>query len=127
MLLEIPDVLQRPCACVRSLGSSSSKGGCWYRSYDLEQLLSRNVERLRGGLVFKAHGLLYTSTLGLRVITKKKKIGFRILGLVGDRRVEQAANKLDARKRRGRNRPHLHMCVCVSELVCVCERERERE
>ena len=32
-----------------------------------------NVQRFRGGLVFKAHGLLYPSTLGLRVITKKKK------------------------------------------------------
>ena len=27
----------------------------------------------RGGLVFKAHRLLYHSTLGLRVIKKKKK------------------------------------------------------
>ena len=38
-----------------------------------EQLLSRNVERLRGGLVFKAHRSLYHSTLGSRVIKKKKK------------------------------------------------------
>ena len=38
-----------------------------------EQLLSRNVERCRGGLVFKAHRLVYHSTLGLRVIKKKKK------------------------------------------------------
>ena len=38
-----------------------------------EQLLSRNVERLRGGLLFKAHRLLYRSTLGSRVIKKKKK------------------------------------------------------
>jgi len=29
--------------------------------------------RFRGGLVFKAHRLLYHSTLGLRVIKKKKK------------------------------------------------------
>ena len=36
------------------------------------QLRSRNVKRLRGGFVFKAHGLLYHSTLGLRVIKKKK-------------------------------------------------------
>ena len=33
----------------------------------------RNVQRFRGGLVFKAHRLLYHSTLGLRVI--KKKVG----------------------------------------------------
>ena len=36
------------------------------------ELLHRNVQRLRGGLVFKAHRLLYHSTLGFRVITKKK-------------------------------------------------------
>ena len=34
---------------------------------------SRNVNRFRGGLVFKAHRLVYHSTLGLRVIKKKKK------------------------------------------------------
>ena len=32
-----------------------------------EQLLHRNLQRFRGGLVFKAHILLYHSTLGLRV------------------------------------------------------------
>ena len=32
-----------------------------------------NHLRFRGGLVFKAHRLLYHSTLGLRVIKKKKK------------------------------------------------------
>ena len=31
------------------------------------------MERFRGGLVFKAHRLLYQSTLGSRVINKKKK------------------------------------------------------
>jgi len=35
--------------------------------------LSRNVKRFRGGLVFKAHRLLYHSTLGSRVIKKKKR------------------------------------------------------
>ena len=38
----------------------------------LEQLLRRNVKRLRGGLVFKVHSLLYHSTLGPGVIRKKK-------------------------------------------------------
>jgi len=37
-----------------------------------EQILLRNVQRFRGGLVFKAHRLLYHSTLDLRVIKKKK-------------------------------------------------------
>jgi len=31
------------------------------------------VKRFRGGLVFKAHRLLYHSTLGLRVIKNKKR------------------------------------------------------
>jgi len=31
------------------------------------------VQRFRGGLVFEAHRLLYHSTLGLRVLKKKKK------------------------------------------------------
>jgi len=35
--------------------------------------LYRNVQRFRGGLVFKARRLLYHSTLGLRVIKKMKK------------------------------------------------------
>jgi len=38
-----------------------------------ELLLHRNVKRFRGGLAFKAHRLLYHSTLGLRVIKEKKK------------------------------------------------------
>ena len=37
------------------------------------ELLSRNVERFRGGRVFKAHRLFYRSTLRSRVIKKKKK------------------------------------------------------
>jgi len=36
------------------------------------QLLDRNVQRFRGGLIFKAHRLVYHSTQGLRVIKKKK-------------------------------------------------------
>ena len=40
---------------------------------DLEQVLDRNVQRFRGELVFKAHRRLDHSTLGLRVIKKKKK------------------------------------------------------
>ena len=37
------------------------------------QLLYRNVQRSRGGLVFKAHRLVYHSILGLRVIKKKRR------------------------------------------------------
>ena len=39
-----------------------------------ELLLNRSVQRFRGGLVLKAHRLVYHSTLGLRVIQKKGKI-----------------------------------------------------
>jgi len=48
------------------------------------QLLYKNVQRFRGGLVFKAHRRLYHSTLGLRVIQKTEKVqasrlpGFRV-------------------------------------------------
>jgi len=38
--------------------------------------VEENVQRFRGGLVFKAHRLVYHSTLGLRVINKKKVEGF---------------------------------------------------
>ena len=43
----------------------------------VRQLLYRNVQRFRGGLVFKAHRLLYHLTLGWRVI-KKKKINLKV-------------------------------------------------
>ena len=38
-------------------------------------LLYRNVQRFRDGFVFKVHRLLYTSTLGLRVIKKNRGQG----------------------------------------------------
>ena len=44
----------------------------------LGRLIHRNVQRFRGGLVFKAHRLLHHSTLGLRVIKK------RMMDLVGE-------------------------------------------
>ena len=43
-----------------------------------EQLLYRNVQQFRGGLVFKAHRLSYHSTLGLRVMKKKKVADARL-------------------------------------------------
>ena len=36
-------------------------------------ITARNMQRFRGGLAFKAHRLSYHSTLGFRVIEKKKK------------------------------------------------------
>ena len=38
------------------------------------ELLYRNVERFRGGLVFNAHRRLYHSNLGLRVMRKRKNL-----------------------------------------------------
>ena len=37
-------------------------------------MFHRNVNRLRGGLVFKDHRLLYHSTLSLRVMKRKTEI-----------------------------------------------------
>jgi hypothetical protein len=39
------------------------------------QLLCKNVKRSRGGLVFKVDRLVYHSTLGLRVIKKRRRRG----------------------------------------------------
>ena len=39
------------------------------------QLLFKIVQRFQSGLVFKAHRLLYHSSLGLRVIKKKREVG----------------------------------------------------
>ena len=39
----------------------------------------RNVQRFRGGLEFKAHRLMYHSTLGMGVIKMKKKTGPRVV------------------------------------------------
>ena len=39
-----------------------------------EQLLHRNVQRFRGGLVFKAHRRLYDSTLGVKGTKREKEL-----------------------------------------------------
>jgi len=65
-----------PSSHQQSHGRSFPPNWELYRSVQFsikEQLLSRDVKRFRGGLVFKADRLLYHSTLGLRVIKKKKK------------------------------------------------------
>ena len=64
------------------------------------------MKQFRGGLVFKAHRLVYHSTLGLRVIKKKKKkkkTGF-------EPRLEMATH---ATPTRAPNRPHFF----VKEVV----------
>ena len=48
-------------------------GGWWLVVVGgFEQLLRRNVKRFRGGLVSKAHALVYHLTLGSRLMKKKK-------------------------------------------------------
>ena len=59
-----------------SVGVTSSLGSGRVLSVQLsiqEHLVDRVVNRFQGGLVFQAHRLLYHSTLGSRVIKKKKK------------------------------------------------------
>ena len=53
-------------------GSLSGEVFCWSFGSTTDEL--RNVKRFRGGLVSKAHRRVYHSTLGWRVIKKKKKI-----------------------------------------------------
>ena len=71
----------------------ASRGSCWgqcgaVRYLMKEQLLRRNVKRFRGGLVGTAHRL-YHSTLGSRVMKKRReaylaqKDADRVLELVG--------------------------------------------
>ena len=58
-------------------------------------MLRRNVKRFRGGLVYKAHRLLHHSTLGSRVIKKKKwgkapealALRIKLLERLGDKHV----------------------------------------
>ena len=38
-----------------------------------KKILRRNVKRFQGGLVFEAHGRVHHSTVGCRVIKKKRK------------------------------------------------------
>ena len=47
---------------------------CRVEGWCLKEALHINVQRFRGGLVFKAHRLLYHSTVGLRGIKKKTPI-----------------------------------------------------
>ena len=56
--------------------SGGTKGSNIYDD-KLRTVCSSNVQRFRGGLVFKAHRLLYHLTLGLREIKKKRRTRLR--------------------------------------------------
>jgi len=58
---------------VECLTGVECRGNCFTRVECRGNGLPRVECRFRGGLVFKAHIWLYYSTLGSRVITKKKK------------------------------------------------------
>ena len=58
-------------------------------------MLSRNVERFREALVFKAHRLMYHSTLGLRVIKKKTELSVNVDRDLDVQRAEQLVGPLD--------------------------------
>ena len=66
------------------------------------QLLRTNVKRFRGGLVFKARGLVYHSALGLRVIKKTKKL-----------KVEGGGNMYEGIGGDGKKRPALPPATSV--------------
>ena len=81
------------------------------------------MKRFRGGLVFKAHRLVYHSTLCSRVIKKKKRDGDLIA-------VVNAEVGRMARRRLCNPRRPCEGMLCVRkterqrESVCVFERER---
>ena len=68
-----PEPWQRSSKANRPCTAAIEKSMPSHVTVPKRQLLRRNVKRFRGGLVFKAHALLYHSILGLRVIKKKKK------------------------------------------------------
>ena len=53
-------------------GFRNTVAGCILATFNWGQLLYRNVKQFRGGLVFKAHRLWHHSTLGARVMKKKR-------------------------------------------------------
>ena len=88
----------------------------------LEQLLRRNVKRFRGGLVFKAHRLLYHSTLGLRV--KKKVTCSRVSR---KSRVPKAKRERERERQRARERESEKDRERERQRARETERDRERE
>ena len=81
----------------RCRGPEQSRFACCAPGRVPQQLLRRNVKWFRGGLVFKAHRLLYLSTLGLRVIKKRRErqrqVGGRNFILIHHLRVKLIINR----------------------------------
>ena len=86
---------------LRVAGEKQRAPGLRFRVQGLK-LLRINVKRFRGGLVFKAHRLVYHSTLGWRVIKKKKRrlkpeVGLQLVPLVKPRSLVPFSRKVDVR------------------------------
>ena len=64
---------------------SPDSGNLQCSARGVKMAICRNVKRFRGGLVFKAHRLVYHSTLGLRVIKKRKNLRSRRGSVAGSR------------------------------------------
>ena len=71
---EIYPVVSGPVEKEKSKSCVHLYGGVRERDKGDEGRSHTNPDWFRGGHVFKAHGLLYHSTLGLRVMKEKKKI-----------------------------------------------------
>ena len=87
--IRVPGVEARDASLTRSTPHWSEL----YRTVQLsirEQRLRSNVKQFHGGLVFNAHGLSYHSTLGWRVMKKKKRGEARNL-------IEEREERLDPR------------------------------
>jgi len=63
---------ERDCVCVRVREREREEGGVSEGAREGAREGGSDVKRFRGGLVFKAHRLLYYSTLGLRVMKKER-------------------------------------------------------
>jgi len=62
-------------ACQRRKASEHCVRWIHEEKEELSPVANEGVQRFRGGLVLKAHRLLYDSTLGLRVIMKNRQEG----------------------------------------------------
>ena len=82
-------------------------------------MLSRNVERFRGGLIFQTHRLLYHSSLGVRVIKKNPLHPSQTRG--GKSGVQEAAEA-----GRANHAPAPQHLPCVVHPACAQGRHFDR-
>ena len=87
------------------------------------------MKRFRGGLVFKAHRLLYHSTLGLRVIKKKKKVKEERLQSNKEEEKRFGGDEPGRTRRQSRRAPDASPSLSLTERLAMTlmHTERERE